>query len=59
MDYGFHDGDVRSDYGESNTPSAEPVESVRPIDNHAGEARDWALLTTWLIHYENTLLSKK
>lgn len=52
-------GDVHMDYGESNTPSAEPVESVRPIDNHAGEARDWALLTTWLIHYENTLLSKK
>lgn len=52
-------GDVHSDYGESNTPSAEPVESVRPIDNHAGEARDWALLTTWLIHHEKTLFYKK
>ena len=52
-------GDVRSDYGESNTPSAEPVESVRPIDNHADEARDWVLLTTWLIHHEKTLFYKK
>ena len=52
-------GDVRSDYGESNMPSAEPVESVRPIDNHADEARDWALLTTWLIHHEKTLFYKK
>ena len=52
-------GDVHSDYGESNTPSAEPVESVRPINNHAGEARDWALLTTWLIHHEKTLFYKK
>ena len=49
-------GDVRSDYGESNMPSAEPVESVRPIDNHADEARDWALLTTWLIHHEKNIV---
>ena len=48
-------GDVRADYGESNTPSAEPVEPVRPIDNHAGEARDWALLTTWLINHKDKL----
>jgi len=39
-------GDVRSDYGESNQPSAEPVHPIRPIDNHAKEARDWSLLTT-------------
>lgn len=52
-------GDVRADYGESNVPSSEPVEPVRPIDNHAGEARDWALLTTWLINHENTLFPKK
>ena len=52
-------GDVRSDYGESNTPSTEPVEPVRPIDNHADEARNWTLLTTWLINHEKILFSKK
>lgn len=52
-------GDVRMDYGESNKPSAEPVEQIRPIDNHADEARDWTLLTTWLINHEKTLFSKK
>ena len=52
-------GDVRMDYGESNMPSTEPVEQVRPIDNHADEARDWTLLTTWLINHEKTLFSKK
>ena len=52
-------GDVRMDYGESNTPSSEPVEQIRPIDNHADEARDWTLLTTWLINHEKTLFSKK
>ena len=52
-------GDVRMDYGESNMPSTEPVEQVRPIDNHADEARDWVLLTTWLINHEKILFSKK
>lgn len=52
-------GDVRMDYGESNMPSTEPVEQVRPIDNHADEARDWTLLTTWLINHEKTLFFKK
>ena len=52
-------GDVRMDYGESNMPSTEPVEQVRPIDNHADEARNWALLTTWLINHEKILFSKK
>ena len=52
-------GDVRMDYGESNMPSTEPVEQVRPIDNHADEARDWTLLRTWLINHEKILFSKK
>ena len=52
-------GDVRMDYGESNIPSSEPVEQIRPIDNHADEARDWTLLTTWLINHEKILFSKK
>ena len=52
-------GDVRMDYSESNIPSSEPVEQIRPIDNHADEARDWTLLTTWLINHEKTLFSKK
>ena len=52
-------GDVRMDYGESNIPSSEPIEQIRPIDNHADEARDWTLLTTWLINHEKTLFSKK
>ena len=52
-------GDVRMDYGESNMPSTEPVEQVRPIDNHSDEARDWTLLTTWLINHEKILFSKK
>lgn len=52
-------GDIRSDYGESNQPSAEPVTQIRPIDNHAKEARDWSLLTTWLINHEEKLFSKK
>ena len=52
-------GDVRSDYGESNTPSAEPIEPVRPIENHADNARDWSLLTTWLINHEGFLFPKK
>lgn len=52
-------GDVRMDYGESNMPSTEPVEQVRPIDNHADEARNWTLLTTWLINHEKILFSKK
>lgn len=52
-------GDVRMDYGESNIPSSEPVEQIRSIDNHADEARDWTLLTTWLINHEKTLFSKK
>lgn len=52
-------GDVRMDYGESNIPSAEPITQIRPIDNHADTARDWSLLTTWLINHESTLFSKK
>ena len=52
-------GDVRMDYGEGNILSSEPVEQIRPIDNHADEARDWTLLTTWLINHEKTLFSKK
>ena len=52
-------GDVRMDYGESNMPSTEPVEQVRPIDNHVDEARNWTLLTTWLINHEKILFSKK
>ena len=52
-------GDVRMDYGESNIPSSEPVEQIRPIDNHADEARNWTLLTTWLINHEKILFSKK
>ena len=52
-------GDVRMDYGESNIPSAEPITQIRPIDNHADTARDWSLLTAWLINHESTLFSKK
>ena len=44
-------GDVRCDYGESNVATTEPVEPVRPIDNHADNARDWTLLTMWLINH--------
>ena len=52
-------GDVRMDYGESNIPSVEPITQIRPIDNHADTARDWSLLTTWLINHESTSFSKK
>ena len=48
-------GDIRSDYGESNIPTVEPVEHVRPIDNHADDARDWVLLTTWLINHKKMI----
>lgn len=51
-------GDVRMDYGETNIPSAEPVKQVRPVDNHADRARDWTLLTTWLINHEKELFTK-
>lgn len=51
-------GDVRMDYGESNTPSYKPVEPIRPIDNHGDDARDWTLLTMWFINNENTLFLK-
>ena len=44
-------GDVRGDYGESNVATTEPVEPVRPIDNHADNARDWTLLTMCLINH--------
>ena len=44
-------GDVRGDYGESNVATTEPVEPVRPIDNHADNVRDWTLLTMWLINH--------
>lgn len=44
-------GDVRGDYGESNAATTESVEPVRPIDNHADNARDWTLLTMWLINH--------
>lgn len=52
-------GDVRMDYGESNIPLVEPITQIRPIDNHADTARDWSLLTTWLINHESTLFSRK
>ena len=45
-------GDVRGDYGESNVATTEPVAPVRPIDNHADNARDWTLLTMWLINHK-------
>ena len=45
-------GDVRMDYGESNVATIEPVNPIRPINNHAQEARDWTLLTTWLINHK-------
>ena len=48
-------GDVRMDYGESNIPSYKPVEPIRPIDNHEDDARDWTLLTMWLINYEDSM----
>lgn len=48
-------GDVRMDYGESNIPSYKPVEPIRPIDNHGDDARDWTLLTMWLINYEDSM----
>ena len=48
-------GDVHMDYGESNTPTYKPVEPIRPIDNHADDARDWTLLTMWLINNEKTV----
>ena len=44
-------GDVRGDYGESNAVTTESVEPVRPIDNHVDNARDWTLLTMWLINH--------
>ncbi len=52
-------GDVRMDFAESNTPSTEPVEIIRPVDNHAQEAMNWSLLTTWMIQHENDLFCKK
>lgn len=48
-------GDVRMDYGESNIPSYKPVEPIRPIDNHGDDARDWTLLTMWLINHEDSM----
>ena len=48
-------GDVRMDFAESNTPSVEPVEIIRPVDNHEKEAMSWSLLTTWMIQHENDL----
>ena len=48
-------GDVRMDYGESNIPSDKPIEPIRPIDNHADEARDWVLLTMWLINHKEMI----
>lgn len=48
-------GDVRMDYGESNTPSYKLVEPIRPIDNHEDDARDWTLLTMWLINHEDSM----
>lgn len=52
-------GDVRMDFAESNTPSTEPVEIIRPVDNHEKEAMSWSLLTTWMIQHENDLFCKK
>ena len=48
-------GDVRMDYGERNIPSYKPIEPIRPIDNHADDARDWTLLTMWLINHEDSM----
>lgn len=48
-------GDVRMDYGESNIPTHKPVRPIRPVDNHADDARDWTLLTMWLINHEDSL----
>ena len=45
-------GDVRMDYGEKNIATTEPVNPIRPINNHAEDARDWTLLTTWLINHK-------
>jgi arylsulfatase len=47
------------DYGESNIPSYKPVEPIRPINNHGDDARDWTMLTMWLINHEEILFSKK
>lgn len=44
-------GDVRMDYGEKNIATTEPVNPIRPINNHAEDARDWTLLTMWLINH--------
>ena len=48
-------GDVRMDYGESNIPSYKPVEPIRPINNHWDDARDWTMLTMWLINHEDSM----
>ena len=48
-------GDVRMDYGESNIPSYKPVEPIRPINNHKDDARDWTMLTMWLINHEDSM----
>ena len=48
-------GDVRMDYGESNIPSYKPVEPIRPINNHGDDARDWTMLTMWLINHEDSM----
>ena len=48
-------GDVRMDYGESNIPSYKPVEPIRPINNHEDDARDWTMLTMWLINHEDSM----
>ena len=48
-------GDVRMDYGESNVPSYKPIKPIRPIDNHVDDARDWTLLTMWLINHEDSM----
>ena len=48
-------GDVRMDYGESNIQSYKPVEPIRPINNHGDDARDWTMLTMWLINHEDSM----
>ena len=48
-------GDVRMGLWGSNIPSYKPVEPIRPIDNHGDDARDWTLLTMWLINHEDSM----
>lgn len=44
-------GDVREDYGQYHVYGRDPVEYIRPIDNHADEANRWRSLSTWLMKH--------